>query len=227
MRRRFLLGIMALALMPVVAAPAARAQSDQQQVVNEAVGVVQSFQQAGGNYPGNVRSLMHRARAVIIVPNLVKAGFIFGAQGGTGVLLVHGRGGWSQPAFYNMGAASFGFQAGVEVSKVMLIVMNDRALNLAITNAQLNLGAQAGLAIANIGGATEGTVTSAGADIYTVSISSGLYGGLSLQGGVIGPNPDWNAAYYGAPLTTEQIVYGRGKMRQRGTMQLRRALGHL
>jgi len=228
MRRQFLFGILALAAMPLIATThTARAQSEQQQVVNEAVGVVASFHHPGA-YVDNVRGLVRRSRAIIIVPNLVKAGFIFGAQGGTGVLLVHNRNGsWSYPAFYNMGAASFGFQAGVEVSKVVLIIMNDRALNLALTSAQLKLGAEAGLAIATVGAGVEGSVTSAGADIYALSSSKGLFGGVAVQGGAIGPNQDWNAAYYGGRIPTETIVYGRAHLHQRGASQLRRALGRL
>ncbi|HXE17672.1 MAG TPA: lipid-binding SYLF domain-containing protein [Stellaceae bacterium] len=227
MTRRILLALFALALTPLIAATGARAQSDQQQVVDEAVGVVASFHNPG-NYTDNVRSLVHRSRAILIVPNLVKAGFIFGAQGGQGVLLIHNRNGsWSYPAFYNLGAASFGLQIGIAVSKVVLIIMNDHALNLAITNAQLKLGAEAGLAIATLGAGAEGSVTTAGADIYALSNSKGLFGGVAIQGGAIGPNQDWNARYYGRPVTTEQIVYGRARLRQPGANALRRALGRL
>jgi SH3 domain-containing YSC84-like protein 1 len=227
MTRRFLIALFALALTPLLAATGARAQSDQQQVVDEAVGVVHSFHNPG-NYTDNVRALVRRARAILIVPNLVKAGFIFGAQGGQGVLLIHNRNGsWSYPAFYNLGAASFGLQAGIAVSKVVLIIMNDHALQLAITNAQLKLGAEAGLAIATIGAGAEGSVTSAGADIYALSNSKGLFGGVAVQGGAIGPNQDWNNVYSGHPVSTEAIVYGRGRLRQPGANELRRALGRL
>lgn len=228
MTRRFAIALFVMLIMPLLAAaPGARAQSDQQQVVDEAVDVVHSFYNPG-NYTDNVRALVHRSRAIVIVPNLVKAGFIFGAQGGQGVLLIHNRNGsWSYPAFFNLGAASFGLQAGVEVSRVVLIIMNDHALQLAITNTQLKLGAEAGLAIATIGAGAEGSVTSAGADIYALSNSKGLFGGVAVQGGAIGPNPDWNAAYYGRPVTTEAIVYGRAKLRQPGANALRRALGRL
>ena len=227
MTRRFALALLSLLAVGLLAVPGARAQSDQQQVVDEAVGVVHSFHNPG-NYTDNVRALVRHSRAILIVPNLVKAGFIFGAQGGQGVLLIHNRNGsWSYPAFYNLGAASFGFQAGVEVSKVVLIIMNDRALQLAITQAQLKLGAEAGLAIATLGAGAEGSVTTAGADIYALSNSKGLFGGIALQGGAIGPNQDWNAAYYGHPVSAEAIVYGRGRVRQPGASALRRALARL
>jgi SH3 domain-containing YSC84-like protein 1 len=226
MRRHLAFAFLAFLLIPFTATQAARAQSDQQQVVDDAVNVVASFHNPGA-YLDNVRALVRRARAIVIVPSLVKAGFIFGAQGGTGVLLVRGRRGWSYPAFYNMGAASFGLQAGVSVSRVVLIIMNDRALNLALTRAQLKLGAEAGLAIATLGAGAEGSITSAGADIYALSSSKGLYGGVALQGGAIGPNPDWNHAYYGRRVSTEAIVYGHARLHQQGAWRLMRALDRL
>ena len=67
----------------------------------------------------------------------------------------------------------------------------------------------------------------AGADIYALSSSKGLFGGVAIQGGAIGPTRIWNAAYYGRPVTTEAIVYGRAKLRQPGANALRRALGRL
>ena len=80
MTRRFAIALFVMLIMPLLAAaPGARAQSDQQQVVDEAVDVVHSFYNPG-NYTDNVRALVHRSRAIVIVPNLVKAGFIFGAQ---------------------------------------------------------------------------------------------------------------------------------------------------
>ena len=60
------------------------------------------------------RTMIQNARAVYIVPKLVKGGFIFGAEGGAGVLLRRTANGWGTPRFYGMGSASFGLQAGLE-----------------------------------------------------------------------------------------------------------------
>ena len=92
---------------------AARAQSDQQAVVDRARITIQDL--SHDKAFGNARQLLHRARAVLIVPRLYKGGFIVGGEGGTGVMLVHGSGNtWSDPAFFAIGAASFGLQAGLE-----------------------------------------------------------------------------------------------------------------
>jgi SH3 domain-containing YSC84-like protein 1 len=199
--------------------PAAHAQTPQQQVVDQATAVVQSFKAINPS----LRAYIKQARAIIVVPNMVKAGFIFGAQGGTGVLLVHNKKGWSRPAFYNMGAASFGFQAGIETSQVVLLLMTDRARDAMLQNAQVKLGAEAGLAVATIGAGAEAAVTTPGADVYAFSVSQGLFGGVAIDGGALGVNPDWDAAYYGQPLTAQQIVF-QNRGRNPGQNELRGAL---
>lgn len=227
MTRTWLAAALGLAAATLATAPAALAQSDQQQLVDQAKGVVDSFHNPG-EYLTNVRDLVKRSRAVIIVPQMVQAGFIFGAQGGTGVLLAHQKnGGWSYPAFYHLGAASFGFQAGAEVSQVVLIIMNDRALNSALQDTQVKLGAEAGLAIATIGAGAQGNVVApAGADIYAFSSSKGLFGGVAIQGGAIGPAHDMDSAYYGRSVSAPDIVL-RGAAKNKGAEALRAALRHL
>ena len=77
---------------------------------------------------GDARHNLRHARAVLIIPGLVKGGFIFGAEGGDGVLLARTRHGWSSPAFYSLGSASFGLQIGLEQAQLVMIIMTDRAL---------------------------------------------------------------------------------------------------
>jgi SH3 domain-containing YSC84-like protein 1 len=228
MKRNWFSALAVAALALGALTPGARAQSQPQQVVDEAQAMVQETFSHPGAYVDNVRALVKRARAVVIVPNLVKAGFIFGAEGGTGVLLVHEPNGhWSAPAFYNMGAASFGFQAGVQDSKVFMIFMNDRALNAAFQEGQIKLGAGAGLAIATIGAGANGSINlPSGADIYTLSSSAGLFGGVSIDGGVMGPNHDWDALYYGRPIPSRDIVLAN-RVKNPGAGGLRAALSHL
>src|SRR5690349_19963652 len=77
---------------------------------------------------GNARRTLRSARVVLIVPALVKGGFIFGAEGGDGVLLARMRRGWSAPAFYTLGSASFGLQIGLEQAQLVMFIMSERAL---------------------------------------------------------------------------------------------------
>lgn len=206
MIRKGLLAAISLTIAFLAAIPQGRAQSEQAQVIAESRLVVASFQNKG-DYIADVRRLVHNARAIVIIPNLVKGGFIFGAQGGTGVLLVHeANGSWSEPAFYNMGAASFGFQAGIAVSRVVLIINTERALNAVLRN-EFKIGAEAGLALATLGaGAEASTTAAAGADIVAMANSKGLFGGVAIQGGILRPYDSWNAAFYGRPVSAADIV---------------------
>src|ERR1700742_4041027 len=107
---------------------AAHAQSDQLAVVNRAERTVSDLRHDKAF--GNARQLLQDARAVLIVPRLFKGGFLVGGEGGDGVLLVRGPGNtWSNPAFYAIGSASFGLQAGLEQSEAVLLGMTQRGLD--------------------------------------------------------------------------------------------------
>ncbi|HEY1720599.1 MAG TPA: lipid-binding SYLF domain-containing protein [Magnetospirillaceae bacterium] len=188
----------------------ASAQSREQEVVDRSTEVIEHLHRGHEETAVKARELLHHARAVLIIPSLKKGGFIFGAQGGSGVLVARqGANDWSQPAFYGMGAGSFGLQIGFEVSRVVLIIMNDHALNALMEN-KVKLGAEAGLAIATIGGGAEAsTTTHGGADIYVIAESKGLFGGVAVQGGIVGPQHDRDAAYYGHRATTRDIIMRR------------------
>src|SRR5262249_58597507 len=73
----------------------------------------------------------HRAKAVMIAPEIVKAGFIFGGSGGRAVVVARDpkSGKWLGPAFYTMATASVGFQAGVQVSESVTLVMTEKGFN--------------------------------------------------------------------------------------------------
>lgn len=150
---------------------------------------------------------MVRARGVVIFPQLVKAGFILGGEGGTGVCL--GRladGSWSYPCFYYLGAASIGLQIGGQISEVVLTVMNDDAFRRMLKN-DIKLGADASMAVGPIGRTAEaGTAGAFGNDVYTFGRAAGLFGGISLEGAVLDDQPQRNRYYYGRDLTSAQIV---------------------
>src|ERR1700761_8523769 len=113
-RARFLGGA-ALFATTMLAAPMAQAQTSQQVTIDGARKVLNDLRH--DKEFGNAAQLIRQAKAVFIVPKLVKGGFIFGGEGGNGVLMVHNRGGWGDPAFYAIGAASFGLQVGLEQSE--------------------------------------------------------------------------------------------------------------
>ena len=147
------------------------------------------------------RTMLQNARAVYIVPKLIKGGFIFGAEGGSGVLLHRTGKGWSAPRFYDMGSASFGLQAGLEQAELVFIINSDRALK-GIEGGNFKLGAGAGITVATLSSGAEGATTPRGGDIVVWTSGSGLFGGVAFNGSVISPDKDWNAsANPGGPTT--------------------------
>ena len=136
--------------------------------------------------------MMDTAKAIYIVPKLVKGGFIFGAEGGDGVLLRRTAHGWGTPRFYGMGSASFGLQAGLEQAELIFIIQSDRALS-GIEHGNFKLGAGAGITVVNLSSGAEGATTAHGGDIVVWTSGSGAYAGLTFNGSVISPDKDMNA----------------------------------
>ena len=155
---------------------------------------------------GDARRNMRGARAVLIFPSLVKGGFIFGAEGGDGVLLRRSGRGWSSPAFYSMGSASFGFQAGLQDAQVVMVIMTDRALR-AVERSKFKFGAGAGLTVVTLGAGVEGATSgNLSGDIVVWSKSKGIYGGIALNGSVLAPEDDTNADFYGRDVSVPDIL---------------------
>lgn len=200
----------ALAAAAVAARPLpALAASDEQALIDDATRTLNNFMVDPDM--GWFRDYAHRARGMLIVPQLLKAGFIIGGEGGSGVLL--GRdpktGAWSAPAFYTMGAGSIGFQIGAEAQEIVLLVMTDKGVN-SLLETNVKLGAEASVAAGPKGAGVEAaTAPNLSADIVSFSRSKGLFGGISLEGAVVATRKEWNTAYYGQPVTSTDIIIRR------------------
>jgi SH3 domain-containing YSC84-like protein 1 len=182
------------------------AQSSQQATVEGARKVLSDLRHDKAF--GNARQLLRQARAVFIVPKLFKGGFIVGGEGGDGVLMVHNRGGWSAPGFYVIGAVSFGLQAGLEQSELIMLIMTQKGLD-GVIHDNFKIGAQAGISVATLGSGVEGAIGGASLpDVVVWSSSTGLYGGLTLDGSVIRAQPNKDAGFYGRPVTARDVLYG-------------------
>ena len=136
--------------------------------------------------------MMRDARAVYIVPHLVKGGFVFGAEGGSGVLVRRTGNGWGAPKFYDMASASFGFQAGLQKAELVFIINSDRALR-GIEGGNFKIGGQAGITVANLSSGAEGATTARGGDMVVWTSGTGLFGGIAFNGSVITPDKAANA----------------------------------
>jgi lipid-binding SYLF domain-containing protein len=218
-RRTLLLTLAAgrgLALLP----PAAWAVSDQG-LIDEARITVQDF--TGDKQFTDMRHKLARAKGVFIVPQLLKASFIIGGEGGSGVLMAKTQNGWSEPAIYTMGAGSIGLQIGGEASEVMLLLMSDRAVEAILRN-EFKLGADATVAAGPVGAGIEAATTSnLGADILSYSKSKGLAAGVSIEGAVITARHSRHTAYYGHAAHPRAILY-ENAVSNPGTLELRQSL---
>jgi lipid-binding SYLF domain-containing protein len=157
-----------------------------------------------------VPRLLARAKGVMIFPQLLKGAFLIGGEGGSGVLLTRdAQGNWSHPAFYTLGAISFGLQIGGQASEAVIVIMTDKALQAILDN-QVKLGGDVSAAAGPVGvGYAADTTTNLGADVYTYSTAKGLFVGASLEGAVVARREDWNKAIYGPDATPRGIVVDR------------------
>lgn len=215
--------ILALGFAAVFAAPAARAESDSQALVDKAHTVLAEMLSDQDSKP--LQNNLRAARGVIIVPDLIKASFIFGLEGGNGVLLARtASGGWGYPSFVTVGNGSFGLQAGVKDQQVVMTLMSDGAVEAVIAN-EAGLGGEMGATVGPKGGGIGGaTTTNFGGDIAMFSRSQGAFLGASFQGGVIHERDGLNAEYYQPGATARDIVLG-GRYANPGADPLRAALG--
>jgi len=157
-------------------------------------------------YPG-LLSLATRAKAIIVAPNILQAAFFFGGRGGNAVMLARGPDGkWSDPAFYTIGGFSWGLQFGGQSSELIITVMTDKGLK-AIMNRQATLGANAGVAVGELGeGVNAATGMDMKADMYAFARSEGLFVGINLEGSVIAPRETWNQQLYGESVKPTAIL---------------------
>ena len=195
------LGLFALAS-TVLWNGSALAQTEQQDLVNSAETTFSNFIRD----PDMTWLQQHigTARAVLIAPQIVKAGFIFGGSGGRGVLFIRNEqtGRWEGPAFYNLATASVGFQAGVAVTENVTLVMTDKGVNSLFADS-VKIGGDASVAAGPVGAGAKADITT---DFIAFSRGKGLYGGLNLDGTVISVANTWNESYYGRGVLPPDIL---------------------
>ena len=170
------------------------------------------------------RNHLRDARAIIISPSITRAGFVFGGKGGEAVVLVRdgASGQWVGPAFYNMGAGSVGFQIGVDVSEVVMLVMTEKAVN-ALLSSSFKLGGDISVAAGPVGAGAGSNVM---ADVISFARAKGVYAGISLEGAVIAPDANANSAFYGRPASPVDILVRRN-VESPASLSLRQSLGRV
>ena len=182
--------------------------TEQQDLLNRADVVLKSMR--GNKDYTELDSLLKKAKAVFIVPQMLKAAFFFGGEGGDGVILSRMPDGtWSAPAFYVIGGASLGLQFGAKSSEVVFLIMTDKGLD-SILRENVKLGADVSVAIVTVGkGLSAGTGLNLDADIYAVQKSDGLFAGAAFDGSVISARDEWDQQYYGQAVSARDIFNGK------------------
>ena len=193
---------MFVAASSVLLAPAAMAQAEQQKLVDESSKSLSNFLRDPDMTW--LQQNFSRAKAVIIAPELLKAGFIFGGSGGRAIVLAKDpkSGKWVGPVFYAMATASVGFQAGIQVSENVTLVMTDKGFN-SLLSTSFKMGGDASVAVGPVGAGAKSDIV---ADLITFSRAKGVYGGLNLDGTVVTTSDDWNQAYFGKKVLPPDVL---------------------
>lgn len=199
---------LALALAMMVATSGAFAGDREDVRAGEAVRVVEQIQSIPESAIPD--RLLDEAKAIVVVPDTIKAGFVFGGRRGLGLMSVKTADGtWSNPVFVKLAGASFGLQAGVQSADVILVFRSERGLD-SIVNGKVTLGADAGVAAGPVGrnaaAATDGQLK---AEIWSWSRARGLFAGIALDGAVLSIDNGANSSTYGNAVTPRAVFEGR------------------
>ena len=158
---------------------------------------------------GIPEEVLSGAKCIVIVPNLVKAGFIIGGKHGRGVASCRTPEGWSAPAFVSVGGGSWGLQIGVEGVDLVLLVMNDRGLQHLLSS-KFELTGEGSVAAGPVGRhASAGTDWTLNTEVLTYSRAKGAFAGLTLEGAVVEQDNDSTRAIYGKHMMFRSILSGR------------------
>jgi lipid-binding SYLF domain-containing protein len=187
-----------------IASPTARASdaSDAKELVTKAQATIGDIGR-NPDFP-TFSPALAKARGVLIFPQVLKAGFILGGSGGSGVLLVRDTktNKWIGPAFYTMGSASLGFQAGASAAEVVMIVNSQKALD-SLYASKVTVGGDASVAIGPKG---TGAGIALDTDFVAYSTVKGAFAGLAIDGSVLDVRKGLNSAYYGKKVTPAEIL---------------------
>lgn len=153
------------------------------------------------------KELLDNAEAIAVFPGVIKAAFIIGGRGGQGVISRRVKGGWSAPAFFNLGGGSFGAQIGAQKNDYVFLIMNQDGVK-GLLEDKFELGGEAGIVAGPVGReAAASTNPTLDAGILSYSRSKGAFIGAAIKGAVISPDNDLNEAVYG--VKANEVLIGK------------------
>ena len=186
---------------------AGSAREDTVERMQKSVDVLQSIMSTPDK--GIPEEVLSGAKCIVVVPNLIKGGFILGGKHGRGVASCRTPEGWSSPAFVSIGGGSWGLQIGIEGVDLVMLVMNDRGLQHLLSS-KLELTGEGSVAAGPIGRHTSaGTDILLNTEVLTYSRSKGVFAGLTLEGAVVEQDNDSTRASYGKHMMFRNILSGR------------------
>lgn len=154
------------------------------------------------------QSLLDRAEAIVVIPSVLKGGFIFGGKYGRGIVCARSVGspGWTAPAFIAVGGGSFGLQIGGQAVDYVLLIMNSRGLESLLKD-KFEIGADASATAGPVGrNADAKTDALLRAEIISYSRSRGLFAGATLNGAVMKQDTDANKEMYKRDISAREIL---------------------
>ena len=205
MRRRTRITISLIAATLFSGCAATTPRESMQSDVDQAVAIIERFTAIPES--GIPPAVMRAARGLAIL-TVGKAGFIGSIRGGRGVVVARTGNGWSGPSAIGTGGVGFGFQAGAEVSELVIVLNTPAAVDAFAKGGNVTLGGAFTIAVGPVGRTAQGDVTYLAA-MYTYSRSQGLFAGISVEGTVIATRDQVNAAYYGMPVDARDILAGK------------------
>src|ERR1700719_2596363 len=158
---------------------------------------------------GIPEEVLSNAKCILVVPDLIKGGFIIGGKHGRGVATCRTAAGWSAPAFVSVGGGSWGLQIGVEDVDLVMLVMNDNGMQHLLSS-KFELTGEGSVAAGPVGRhASAGTDWKMNTEVLTYSRSKGIFAGLTLEGAVVEQDNDSTHAIYGKHMMFRSILSGK------------------
>jgi len=158
---------------------------------------------------GIPEEVLTSAKCILVVPNLIKGGFIIGGKHGRGVASCRTSAGWSAPAFVSVGGGSWGLQIGVEGVDLVVLIMNDQGFQHLLSS-KFQLSGEGSVAAGPVGRhASAGTDWKMNTEMLSYSRSKGVFAGLTLEGAVVEQDNDSTHAIYGRSMTFRNILSGK------------------
>src|SRR5277367_2738677 len=184
----------------------ASSREDTVERLQNSVDVLQSIMSTPDK--GIPEEVLSGAKCILIVPDLVKGGFVFGGKHGRGIATCRTANGWSAPAFVSVGGGSWGLQIGIEKVDLVMLIMNDRGMQHLLSS-KFELTGEGSVAAGPVGRhASAGTDWQLNTEVLTYSRSKGLFAGLTLEGAVVQEDDDSTKAIYGRQKGFRSILSG-------------------